>query len=413
MKNVRPVGSGLSLALVLSFALTGAALAAARPSQVQALSETARNGGADAASAHSLAQVASATLTEQAKLLAPAGANGAGCSVSLSGNRALIGSLGGAAYTFVSDGHSWVLEATLVAADGNAFFGGAVSLSGNRALIGASAANSAPGAAYIFVFDGSNWSQEAKLISSGSATNDYFGAAVALQGSRALVGANGQNSNKGAAYIFSHRGSTWSQTAQLFPQAGTPLGVGYSVALSGKRALVGAIRGSFGLNGSAYVFTSNGRTWSQTAELSANDGEPEDFFAASVALSGDSALIGAPFDNSGAGSAYLYAYDGTSWKLQSHLFASDGFPNDDFGASVSISGTRALVGAYAKSSFTGSAYVYAYDGTTWTEQEKLIGSDSTTQDLFGYSVSLDGSHALSGAFGADDGLGATYIFAGL
>lgn len=81
--------------------------------------------------------------------------------------------------------------------------------------------------------------------------------------------------------------------------------------------------------------------------------------------------------------------------------------------SVSISGTRALVGAHAKSSFTGSAYVYAYDGTIWTEQEKLIGSDSTTQDLFGSSVSLDGSHALSGAFGADDGLGAAYIFTGL
>ena len=288
----------------------------------------------------------------------------------------------------------------------NDAFGSAVSLSGNRALIGAPSDDGTvrPGAAFVFVFDGTSWTEEAKLTASDGFSNDYFGFSVSLQGNRALIG-----TLTNAAYIYTRTAGTWDQEVKL-SRPGSSSGFGTSVSLSGKMALIGSLVGSNGFTGSAFIYTYDGSNWLETAELKAGGGELEDFFGAAVALSGNRALVGAPEENSSQGSAYVYQFDGTKWIFQVQLFASDGTASDHFGFSVSLAGNRALIGAVEDDSFTGSAYLYAFDGTSWTEQLKLVASDGAPQAYFGTSVALSGQLALVGAQNANGGTGAAYLF---
>ena len=114
-----------------------------------------------------------------------------------------------------------------------------------------------------------------------------------------------------------------------------------------------------------------------------------------------------------SGSAYIFKRDGTSWSEQQKLLASDGAANDYFGLSVSISGDYAIVGAYGDDSYKGSAYIFKQDGTNWIQQQKLLASDGAADDLFGYSVSISGDYAIVGAYGDDDketASGSVYAF---
>jgi len=110
--------------------------------------------------------------------------------------------------------------------------------------------------------------------------------------------------------------------------------------------------------GGAYVFVGSGSTWSQQAELTASDGAAADAFGFSVALSGSTAVVSAPNKNSQTGAAYVFTRSGTAWSQQATLTASDGAANDFFGYSVALSGSTAVVGAPDKDSFTGAAYVF-------------------------------------------------------
>jgi hypothetical protein len=182
------------------------------------MSKAAVNEGADAIVADSLADAVRTTVGEQAKLRPSDGAAGDyfGYSVSLSGNRALVGAVGD------SDNG---LES---------------------------------GAAYVFAFDGTTWNEQAKLTASDEETGDSFGTAVALLGTRALVGAIHNDSDGiGAAYFFDSNGTTWTERAK-FSAADSTTGdyFGISVSLSGPRALVGANQGGLisGPPGTAYVF---------------------------------------------------------------------------------------------------------------------------------------------------------------
>ena len=411
----------LASLLVWLIAISPISRAAAQSSQ--ALSAAAMKGGADAASAASLARTVSATIRQQAKLTPPPGAATFGFSVSLSGNRGLVGAITGSdgstgsAYVFVFDGTTWSLESELKASDGRAndSFGASVSLSGNRALVGADSSG-ASGAAYVFFFDGTTWIQETKLTPNDGQNHEDFGSSVSLLGGRALIGAFNDNSGTGSAYVFTFDNVTWTQTAKLTPPAGAEGGsFGDSVSLSGKRALIGASLTDGG-TGSAYIFVFDGTTWSLEAELKASDGLALDFFASSVSLSGHRALIGAPFDDNGAfgnGSAYIFAFDGTTWTQEAKLSASAGANNDEFGWSVALLGQHALVGAVGVTRDRGSAYLFAFDGTTWSQQDNLFAFDSRDGDQFGWSVSLSGTRALIGARDAyvhGVPTGAAYVF---
>ncbi len=340
-----------------------------------------------------------------------------GFSVSLDGDYMLIGannadSSKGSAYVFYWDGSNWVQEDKLTAPDGEAGdeFGTSVCLYGDYAIIGARGVGINIGSAYVFKRDGSNWVQERKLTASDGEDYDEFGISVAIEGDYALVGAHMDDDWKGSVYVFKRYGSNWIQEDKL--TALDSLFFGCSISLVGNYALIGAMLDD-GLKGSAYVFKRDGSTWIQEDKLVALDGESEDFFGLTVSLDGDYALIGAVGDDEYTGSAYVFKRDGSNWVQEDKLTALDGGTSDYFGFSVSLDGDYALIGACAGKSGNGSAYVFKRDGSSWVQEDKLIGLDTGYEDYFGHSVSLDGDYAVIGAYGDDDDRGSAYVFRGL
>jgi hypothetical protein len=188
---------------------------------------------------------------------------------------------------------------------------------------------------------------------------------------------------------------------------------GGSISINGDTALIGAYDENVG-RGAVYVFTrTDATTWAEQAKLTASDGTISDLFGCSVSLFGDIALIGASRDDDAgqmSGSAYVFIRNGTTWTQQQKLLASDGAATDSFGCSVSLFGDTALIGAYGMG---GSAYVFTRTGSSWIQQTKLTAPGGTIMNAFGWSVSLDGDTALIGDI-HDDGnaenTGATYVF---
>ncbi|RKH55880.1 DUF7507 domain-containing protein, partial [Corallococcus llansteffanensis] len=364
--------------------------------------------------------------TEQAKLTASdAGAESYfGFSVALSGDTAVVGApfhdtaageSVGSVYVFVRSGTTWSEQAKLTASDagaGNAF-GFSVSLSGDTAVIGApghETATGVTGAAYVFVRSGTTWSEQAELTPSDAVLNEQFGWSVVLSGDTAVVSAvsvPADNSSSGAAYVFVRGGTTWSEQAKLTasaPVAGEQFS--WSVALSGDTALVGALYADTATGtGAAYVFVRSGTTWSEQAKLTVSDAVAGRYFGESVALSGDTALVGARSNVSYAGAAYVFVRSGTTWSEQAKLTANDSGASDLFGFSVALSGDTALVGApFGDNSIVGAAYVFVRSGTTWSRQAKLTVSDATNGES-GWSVALSGDTALVGARSEDTAAG--------
>ncbi len=196
---------------------------------------------------------------------------------------------------------------------------------------------------------------------------------------------------------------------------------GRSVSVSGDMAVVGAYgddeNGSYG--GSAYVYVRRGGVWTEESKLTASGGVADDRFGTSVSVSGDTAVVGAPYDDdngSDSGSAYVYVRRGGVWTEESKLRASDGAAYDNFATSVSVGGDTAVVGAYRDDDHgagSGSAYVYVRSGGVWTEASKLTAGDGAAGDRFGYSVSVSGDNAVVGApYDGDNGSysGSAYIF---
>jgi len=312
--------------------------------------------------------------------------------------------------------------------DGNVddYFGGSVSINGDYAIVGADnkkvGSNLAQGKAYIYYRSGTTWSEQAQLTASDGAANDRFGCSVSINGDYAIVGAYGKdvgsNSYQGKAYIYYRSGTTWSEQAQLTASDGAANDLfGYSVSINGDYAIVGAIWKDVGNNpdqGKAYIYHRSGTIWSEQAQLTASDGTANDSVGYSVSINGDYAIVGAcnkdVGSNSYQGKAYIYHRSGTTWSEQAQLTASDGAEYDLFGYSVSINGDYAIVGAFDKDYTWGAAYIFYRYGTTWSEQAKLIASDGTGGDYFGYSVSIDGNYTISGAFYKYNKMGAVYFF---
>ncbi|MCI0636368.1 MAG: FG-GAP repeat protein, partial [Actinobacteria bacterium] len=180
---------------------------------------------------------------------------------------------------------------------------------------------------------------------------------------------------------------------------------GESVSISGGTVVVGApmddlIAGGVDA-GSAYVFVRGGASWSQQAKLRASDAAPNVEFGACTAIAGDSVLVGAPSDTNPAGlfagAAYVLVREGTTWSQQAKLIASDARPLDRFGTSVSIQGDTAVVGTLAQGTGQGAAYVFVRVGAAWVEQAKLVAVDFESYDLFGHGVSVDDETILIGS----------------
>ena len=259
-----------------------------------------------------------------------------------------------------------------------------------------------------------------KLSPSDANAGDKFGVSVAIDGNFAVIGAYQSDSNgidAGAAYVFEHIGSTWHQRQKLTASdASTGAQFGRSVAIEDDTIVVGSNRANN--TGSAYIFTRLEDVWSQQAKLTAYDAENGDNFGYSVALSGDTAVIGAFYDNALTGSAYVFVRTGSTWALEQKLTASDAVVSDRFGNSVAIDVNALLVGSYYSSSFgvgyAGSVYYFTRYNGIWSQQAVLKASDSSFADHFGCSVALDANIAVIGAYECDiNGIadaGAAYVF---
>lgn len=158
------------------------------------------------------------------------------------------------------------------------------------------------------------------------------------------------------------------------------------------------------------------RTIYETQKLSASDGQQGDDFGQAVSISGNLAIVGAYADDDRgdhSGSAYIYAFDGTTWNQQAKLTGADEVAFDYFGMAVAISGNMALVAAPFDDTLgddAGAVYVFSFDGTAWTQQAKLFASNPQNFAIFGISLSLSGNIALIGAQGTDLGQGSAYVF---
>jgi hypothetical protein len=438
-----------------------------------------------------------------------------GVSVAVSGDTVVVGALfedssstgvnstpnelaseSGAAYVFVRSGSTWSQQAYLKASNTGAGdqFGYSVAVSGDTAVVGAyleasssTGVNSTPnesasesGASYVFVRSGSTWSQQAYLKASNTGVGDNFGISVAVFGDTVAVGARFEDSsstgvnfapnelasNSGAAYVFVRSGSTWRQQAYLkASNTGADDWFGYSVAVSGDTVVVGALSedsSSTGVNfapnelasesGAAYVFVRSGSIWSQQAYLKASNTGADDWFGYSVAVSGDTVVVGALSEDSssmgvnstpneladGSGAAYVFVRSGSIWSQQAYLKASKTGTEDQFGNSVAVSGDTVVVGAYAEDSSStgvnstpnelasesGAAYVFVRSGSTWSQQAYLKARNTGASDAFGSSVAVSGDTVVVGAQFEDSsstgvnsapdelasGSGAAYVF---
>ena len=363
--------------------------------------------------------------------------------MAVSGDTAVVGAYyedaggdnAGAAYVFRRDQGSqdnWGEVTKLTASDARAddTFGWSAAVSGDTVVVGARWRNNA-GAVYVFQRDqggADNWGELKKLTASDAQTSDGFGVSVAVSGDTAVVGARWKDAGgdccdfAGAVYLFERDqggSDNWGEVTKLLASdAQASDGFGVSVAVSGDTAVVGA-------NGAAYVFQrSEGSqgNWGEVKKLTAADPEAGDIFGISVAISGDTAVVGAVGAGGGiADAAYVFQRDqggADDWGEVAKLTASDAEAGDGFGISVAVSGGTALVGAFLESAggcCAGAAYVFQRNqggADNWGEVKKITTTCPRGNDGFGRSVAVSGDTAIVGASGPDqrnEG-GAAYVF---
>ena len=281
------------------------------------------------------------------------------------------------------------------------------------------------GVSQAAALDANAAAQVAKLTASDDAAGDIFGYATAISDNTAIVGArrdDDKGTDSGSAYVFVRGVGSWPQQAKLTAADGAAGDeFGYGVWVSGDTAIVGAPYDDAAAadSGSAYVFVRSGTTWTQQAKLTAADGVAGAYFGRSVGVMGDTVVVGAYGDDdkgAGSGSAYVFVRSGTTWTQQGKLTAADGAAGDSFGLSAAVTGDTAVVGSLYdddKGTDSGSAYVFVRSGTSWTQQAKLTASDGAANDSFGYTLAASGDTALVTAHFDDDkgaDSGSTYVF---
>jgi hypothetical protein len=292
-----------------------------------------------------------------------------------------------------------------------------------------SGANYQRGSVYVFTRNGATWTLQQKLIADFSGLNACFGWSVALDGDTLAVGAPGDtingNVSRGSAYVFTRSGATWTQQQKLIASDGEAVDqFGEAVAIDGDTLVAGAGADKIGGNvsqGSAYVFMRSGATWTQQQKLIANDGAPGAFFGRSLALDGDTLAVGAPDDTingkASQGSAYVLTRNGATWTQQQKLTGNVSAAYDHFGRSVALDGDMLVAGAYGDdfgdSADQGSAYVFARSGPTWHQTQQLQTGYGESA-AFGFSVALSNNTLVVGSafdnIGGNSMQGSVYVY---
>ena len=379
-----------------------------------------------------------------------------GWSVAVDDDTLVIGALGdddtknlsGSAYVFTRVAGGWTQAGKLTASDPkvDAGFGHAVAVHGDTIVVGAyeddyidpdDNANNLTdsGAAYVFTRPTTGWAdmpQTARLTASDAAADDEFGTSVAVHEDTIVVGVPEQGAAAdGSAYIFTKPANGWADMTETAALSGQSNGdrFGRSVAVHGDTVVVGAFEENRA-RGAAYVFTKRAAAgvWDDWDDTSASDATPKltasdrannDKFGRAVAMDGDSIVVGAPYnddDGDSSGSAYVFTKPAAGWATDTEtakLTASDGVANDQFGFSVAVDGNTVVVGADQDDSKRGSAYVFTEPQGGWTDTEgtdPLTAYDRSGNDRFGNFVAVDGDTVLVGAVGDDSDKGSAYVF---
>jgi len=357
----------------------------------------------------------------------PADNSDFGAALALQGDRLVIGApyenglvSQGVALLYEYTGGSWVYQQALLkpTIDKPDAFGRSLDIDGDSIVVGAMFHDSShpdSGAAHVFSRDATgNWNHDQKLVASNAISGEEFGISVDLQGDTLLVGAyNGLNPIpnfiSGVAYVFQRTGSVWNEQ-QIVSATDAELDdrFGLAVAMDGDRIALGApADDDNGLpnSGSVYIF----RIRSNSAnKLFAFDRTVDAEFGTTLAVSGDTLVVGAPYhdhvvaNNDNKGAAYVYRRVDESWELEQQLLASNAVNDDHFGWSVDISGNRIVVGAPGRDGTfanSGAAYTYTRIGTAWIGQQQLGGQSPALNDEFGAAVAIDGDRIAVGVPG--------------
>lgn len=326
--------------------------------------------------------------------------------------------------------------AKIFSSDGAAgdFFGLGVSVSGDGLHCVISAQNESTGATtnngavYYFSRISGSWVEQQKITAPTPLTSGFFGFSVALSadGSTLVVGERVSPANNGRVLVFYRStGNFTHQQTLTHNLSNVGDSFGYSVAVSddGNTLIGGAIFDDNNTSdaGSAVVFTRSGSTWTEQTRLNASDAAANDEFGVVVSLSsdGNTAAVGARSKASGAGAVYVFTRSGSTWSQQQKVVPSNPASGDNFGSSVSLSGSGDLliVGAPFKDYLvanSGSVYAFSRSGSVWSQSQQITPSDVQTNTYFNISViSRDGSTIVVG-LGSDDtsgnNSGALYVF---
>ena len=238
--------------------------------------------------------------------------------------------------------------------------------------------------------------------------SQYFGHSVSTTPDYAIVGSRGTGvpgtvAPNGTYIFYRNDDSSWTQQVKLSPYDGANNNqFGYSVSISGNYAVVGAPLGG-GTGAGAYIYKIVGNSWSIETKVTSNS----EWFGNSVSMDGDTVVVGAYGDNTKgalAGAVYVYRLNNGVWSLEQKLMASDGSIGNEFGYGVAVSGDKIIVGAphcNLDGVSTGAAYFYHRGTSGWNEVSKVFAKDATLGDLFGESVDISNGNAIIGAYGSD------------
>jgi FG-GAP repeat len=348
-----------------------------------------------------------------------------GHSVAISGDYAVVGSPfndidgknnQGAAYIFKRDNGTWTVQQKITSANGFAddLFGYSVAIDGDNIIVGGIHANvwgTQQGAAYIFHRSGTTWTMQEQLIPIRVQMNDNVGCSVSIAGDYAIVGSYNADGGTGAVNIYRKEMSGWNPIQRIVPTDGIANdNFGNSIAISGDYIVVGSYlsdNGTFINQGSVYIYQKDANNlWAFQQKVVPSNGQSNDKFGSSVAITSDYVVVGSPYSDNGSvlnqGSTYVYKRNGNIWGQEFQILTPNGQANDYNGVSVSIEGDYILVSAYNDDrlrNFQGLAYIYKRNGTSWNMLRKIFEPTPSTSNSFGFSVGLNGGRFVVGAIG--------------
>ena len=364
-----------------------------------------------------------------------------GGAIAVEGNVLVVGATGpfrtgaGSAYVYRWNGSAWVFEARLTAAS-TLNFGWSVAVEGTHIVVGAPESDVAgvfrAGSAYAFEHSGGSWGSGISLPATNRVFESVFGTSMSINDSRLVVGGLGRTSEggfwTGKIWFYDFVSGAWverGRATQGDPQANDYFGS--TLDISGNRMIVGA----FNTNASnpdspskAYIFEFNASTrlWTEVQKLTQTGGAVSDRFGESVSISGDVAIVGAPFaDPAGkddAGSLYVFRYNGTNWAQEQVLTSADIAAADRFANSVRVRDGVILASSHGADLpgivNAGAAYLFSHNGVQWLQDSKVTAATPVASDLFGLAVGLSDRRVFLGATGADIGAtvnaGALYTY---